>query len=142
MDSSHHGHPWLRLYSRNRSSCCSIVWACAWRWVETRTYTATLILLLLRERFRWVVLQNRCTPLDKILVTPIPSRLSVGTRHRVTLNPPLPLLHVYPPEGNFLCCFPQKDILRLSLSFDERSRANATRRAATFLSGSCRFCHL
>src|SRR5215204_7046643 len=36
--------------TRNRSSCCSMVWAWAWRVVETRAYTATRIRHLLGDR--------------------------------------------------------------------------------------------
>src|SRR6266568_2587205 len=137
MCSSHQSHPWLRLCSRKRSSCCSIVCVCAWRWVETRTYMATFISALLGERSCWLLLRDHCTPLDKRLVAPVPSVLSVGPLNAVTEHRPLPFLHVYPPEDNVPCCFPQKDILPL----DEHSKAVATRRAAIVLSGSYRICH-
>ncbi len=108
MCSSHQSHPWFRLCSRKRSSCCSIVcvWAC--RWVETRTYMATFISALLGERSCWKFLQTHCTPLDKIVIAPIPSVWSVGTLNRVTLNHPLPFLHVYPAFEQHSVLFPSE----------------------------------
>src|SRR5712692_3772058 len=99
---------------------------------------ATFISALLGERSCWKILQTHCTPLDKIVIAPIPSVWSVGTLNRVTLNHPLPFLHVYPPENNIPCCFPQKDILPLARPLHERTRAISTRKAAIVLCGSCR----
>ena len=81
------------MYSWRRVSCCSMVCACCWRWVETRTYIAISIVFLL-----WVLsgrsgLCRFGCPLEKELVDGIPALLGIWPCDCGALNVPL-LCHI------------------------------------------------
>src|SRR6185437_2594792 len=100
MCSSHHSQPWVWLCRRSCSNCCSMVWACACRCVDTRTYIATFITVLLLGRFLQTILWNSKAPSDQILVRLIPPPLPVGCWDDLTPDAKLPCFHTYPPENH------------------------------------------
>src|SRR6266702_4589397 len=116
MCSSCQSQPWVRQYARNCSNCCSMVWVCACRWVDTRTYIAILIGFLLSHSGRssavaCLLLKRSSTPLDERVLGSIPLLLGVTCLNGVTPDDPWTFLHVYPPDGNNAFRLHQKDTL-------------------------------
>src|SRR5712691_8867357 len=101
MFSAGTSHPWLCTWACNRSSCCSMVWVCAWRWVDTRTYIAMLIVHLLRlNRAGYLRRLAQQRPSQEILVGLIPPTLPVRDRFQLAANAPL-TFHTFLHDGYF-----------------------------------------
>src|SRR3954468_458022 len=86
MPSSDSSHPCSWACPRTISNCCSIVWSLTCREVETRTYAATLMVLLLAVRARstslFMTLLVFEAPPQEGLVRSVPATLGVRSFHR------------------------------------------------------------
>src|SRR5215207_301102 len=93
MSSSDSSHSCSRACLRTISNCCSIVWSLTCREVETRTYAATLMVLLLAVRAQSASLLMTLlvfeAPLQEGLVGSVPATLGVRTFHRFPAYLPL-----------------------------------------------------
>src|SRR5262245_57254931 len=94
--------PWLAMWARSRSNCCSMVCAWACRLVETRAYRATRIkYLLLRGERSLGCLAIGC-PLQQVLIGLIPSVLRGAALSRLTSDAPgAPAVHRSLLRGQF-----------------------------------------
>src|SRR5919204_6500525 len=75
--------------ARSRSSCCSMVWAWAWRVVDTRAYTAARIRHLLGGRRRPGQVAS-LGPAHQQLVGLVPAALAVAARTGLAADGPGP----------------------------------------------------
>src|SRR3954452_4750248 len=95
MSSSGSSHPCSWAWPRTISNCCSIVWSLTCREVETRTYAATLMVLLLAVRARstrlFMTLLVFEAPPHEGLVVSVPATLGVRSFHRFPAYVPLTL---------------------------------------------------
>src|SRR5918994_6077044 len=98
MSSSDSSHSCSRACLRTVSNCCSIVWSLTCREVETRTYAATLMVLLLAVRARSASLLVFQAPLQDGLVRLVPALPRVRAFHCFPMYAPAPFHHLLRAE--------------------------------------------
>src|ERR671912_1149595 len=98
MSSSGSSHPFSSAYLHTISNCCSIVSSLTCREVETRTYAATLMVLLLAVRARSASLLVLQAPLHDGLVSLVPALPRVRAFHCFPMYAPAPFHHLLRAE--------------------------------------------
>src|SRR4051794_28582156 len=101
MSSSGSSQPFSRAYLHTISSCCSMVSSLTCREVETRTYAATLMVLLLAVGARSASLLDSLVfeaPLQDGLVRSVPALPPIRAYHRFAVYVPLTFHHLLRAE--------------------------------------------